>query len=487
MKKRLYDTNLRKRVASLFCQEIGSREIGRILQIEESEILEILDLAEEEGIFDYRPIFRQIPKDALIFDFVQSQFETLNLRNRFYDVLEGLNTVFAITPSPSEMFETYHVNAKKYTSKWYKYRSAERLSIARVARLASEILTPALLDGDEHTVGVNWGAVVKAVIDRIVPRPMDLIDTDHTLTWVALFGDLNFHTTPQPHDRREDAEADDWDPTLLNSNDHVSEIAKRFGKRGRAVRLAVPGIVPARVAAYDEEVFRDVCDWLTGHSSYKRIFGQPPPNDPSEPRAIGRQQEGAIETEIERMDTIITGLGGADDYTELSRYLDGWLCDPETENPCVVKAFGDEIQKLRRFCEEKRIVGDIGGHLVPAHSHREDGEVLQFLSNVNRRLLAARPTDFADVARRHRRSKKGAGVVAIAVGARKARILHSVLSMEDCPISHLVIDTHCALALLNELGVKHLRHYLVDEGDQIRQSYERWSDSTKKLIPLGGG
>jgi len=177
------------------------------------------------------------------------------------------------------------------------------------------------------------------------------------------------------------------------------------------------------------------------------------------------------EAMISHMDTIITGFGAADNYTVLSHYLKSWMHE-------------EEIETLLEYCRAGKVAGDIGGHLISPTEAKNDNDLINFLLRMNRRTLAAQPSDFIHVASRHLKSRKGAGVLGIAAGARKARILSTLLSRSPCPISRLVVDTHCALALLNSIDPKEFKRFVSDEGKRFVETTENWSESTRKLIPV---
>ena len=138
------------------------------------------------------------------------------------------------------------------------------------------------------------------------------------------------------------------------------------------------------------------------------------------------------------------------------------------------------------YYRENKVVGDLAGHLVPSFSGKNDDQLKRFLRGINRRILAAQPSDFVDVASRHRKTNKGAGVVGVTVGARKAKIAGRLLSKSPCPISALFIDTHCALALLAELSRPQFQQFMRGPGRTWLAETETWSADTRRLIPIEG-
>ena len=177
------------------------------------------------------------------------------------------------------------------------------------------------------------------------------------------------------------------------------------------------------------------------------------------------------DVKITQMDTIITGFGSADTYTDLSHFLKFWLDEAE-------------VRTLLRYCADAKVVGDIAGHLVPSADGEDDDELKRFLRRINRRILGAQPSDFVDVASRHRKNNIGAGVVGVTVGARKAKIIARLLSLSPCPISMLFIDVHCALALLAELSRAEFRRFVSGPGRRLLRDVGQWSADSRRLIPV---
>ena len=70
------------------------------------------------------------------------------------------------------------------------------------------------------------------------------------------------------------------------------------------------------------------------------------------------------------------------------------------------------------------------------------------------------------------------------VGARKAKIVYALLSWSPCPISKLVIDLHCALALFHLVDTQQIHKFMSREGKYLADRKEHWSAGTRTLIPL---
>ena len=449
-----------QKVAALYCEGKTRSEISDMMSKPESEVQRMIEHAEQLGYVQYRP---QLTVEALfpeVNDFVYNLMLTDALRTVLADSPELSLMTTCITRSPNKMFTHYRANSEENSSEYAEYREAEYLSLQTSAMRASEYLCSRLFDGSDHTVGVNWGISVKLTIAHMRPVPSQL--TEATISIISLFGDLDFHPQQLSLNR--------IGSEHINCNTHVAQLALRLGGRGKAVPLNVPGFIPAEFAQ-DLNTFNGIRRFLGSHSSYRRIFGELPGDDPTKPRAYNGIIDFVSDAKITHTDTIITGFGSADTYTDMSHFLKFWLD-------------ASEIQLLLRYCNDGKVVGDIAGHLVPSIGGEKDDELKRFLQVINRRILAAQPSDFADVASRHRKNNIGAGVVGVTVGARKAKIIARLLSLSPCPISALFIDTHCALALLAELSRSEFRRFVRGSGRRLLTDVERWSADSHSLIPV---
>ena len=320
---------------------------------------------------------------------------------------EANSTQFVVVNSPDEMFTSYDVAAPINGPEWTAYRDAERKVLGWMQGVAGQFLAPHLFDGRKHVVGVNWGFIVYHIGQELIARQGFTRSNGggDKITWVSLCGDLNYS----------DLESDSWEPVRFNSNEHVSDLAKNIGA-SEAAHLTVPSFLPENIARGSNVT--EIKKWLISHSSYRCIWGKGAlPQVPEGPRQIG----GGL---IEEMDTIITGLGGADSYTELKRYLSGWLNE-------------DEVARLQEYTHRGLIAGDIGAHILPTTEGFGNADVVTFLRTINRRLLAAYPSDFAKVGLKHRNQPdSGAGVVAVVAGARKAPIVKALVELDsDRPLN----------------------------------------------------
>jgi hypothetical protein len=461
MQERGFDEGLLQKVTALLCEGFCKAEIASILSIPNTDVQRMIEQAELREYFSYGPTLKIDNLLPEVSDFVYSEKLTQALQENLKETFELSSIRVRITLSPKRMFTNYSVSAKPSSRGYKEYRDGEYVSLKTAAARASEELVSRLFDGEDHTIGVNWGISVKLTIDQMRPMPSRVGDAK--ISVISLFGDLDFHTPS-------DSQATRIGSAYVNCNTHVQQLVMRLGGRGIAVPLNVPGFVPADFDQ-DRETFASIRRFLGSHSSYRRIFGELPGDDPVKPRRYNGIIDQESDAEITRVDSIITGFGSADAYTDLYYFLNSWL-DKE------------EIKKLLDYCGEGKVVGDIAGHLVSSLDGEDDSELKLFLDGINRRILAVKPSDFVDVASRHSKSKKGAGVVGVTTGARKAKIVARLVSRSPRPISALFIDTHCALALLAELNRSQFRQFVLGPGRRLLSEVRKWSADTRRLIPV---
>jgi DNA-binding transcriptional regulator LsrR (DeoR family) len=449
-----------QKVAALYCEGMSLPAIGSLLAKEEAEVSLLIEAAEQMGYISYQPTLTVDTLDPEVNDLVRNEALTAVLSEAIGQCLETLMISIAIVPSPWEMFTSFEIDVAEARTAVDEYLQAEGISARVAAVRAAKEISNCLFDGQDHVVGLNWGYLVSETIGHIRPLPSQI--GWGTTTVVSLFGDLDFRLPGQ-------------EPGLvpsrdLNCNNLVARLAQRLAGHGEAVPLNVPGFVPSHIAT-NQETFEALRSFMTSHSTYRMIFGGEPPEDPGSPREVSGISNRPVEAKIAKMDTIITGFGAADRKTVLRNYQRSLLDE-------------DEIETLLRYFAQGKVVGDIGGHFVCSPEGRDSPRVLEFVEGLNRRLLAAQPSDFVDVASRHRKHQRGGGVVGVTVGARKARILYALLSMNPCPISRLIIDTHCALALLSLLDSAALEAFVDAAGDRQTRRHRDWSRGTRELIRL---
>ncbi len=136
------------------------------------------------------------------------------------------------------------------------------------------------------------------------------------------------------------------------------------------------------------------------------------------------------------MDTLVTGLTSLDVQT-LPTYR------PNLITP-------DDLPAL----EAAGVVGDLALHLIvePGDDSTPPQEVSQPVAEINNLIVGASPADFVRLASTTRTGEtNGLGVMVIAVGPRKARILTAAIRMGA--VNELVTDLETALAIGRHVGL----------------------------------
>ncbi len=454
----------RIKAAGLYCQGMSIHDISTIMSgLDEERVREMLETALHDGIFRYDPVLTVKNMDEENREFLYNHTLINALSDALSDTLNIRGIPIHITHSPPEMFQHYTLDPLEDKDEYLKYLAAETQSLKTLGRSAARIVSAALADGEKHVVGVNYGASVMFTVDAVAPPAGRVPDE---VTVVSLFGDLRFHPTQTENEMINKERA-------IVCNELVIQLANRIGPRAKAELLNIPVFIPHAFTA-DDKSFHNIRHFLTSHESYVPIFGRM--NGDAEARSTDAPLSGETrhtDSLISKMDTLITGFGSVDNYTVLQMFLSTWLT-------------AEEFKTLISYAKEGRIVGDLGGHFITRPNDVDsDGELGKFLQSINKRLIATRPSDFTAVARFHaEKPHTGAGVVGIAAGARKAKILHALLSQTKRPISRLFIDSHCALALLNLLGAERLDNLVQAHGAAILGRIDKWSKGSRSLIPI---
>lgn len=455
-----FDSSDLKIVAALYCEGMAREDIAHVLCVSENDVQRMIEAAEGSEYFTYTPKLTLAIMDHEVEEVVYGTIFTDTLRKTLQSKLEFSVVPVTITPSPIAMFRTYKTDAIIGSKQWKEYNESEWQSTQMVCRRAAQELSKFLLDGKPHIVGLNWGAMVKETIRHIAPLPS--LSHNKKITVVSLFGDLEFHFPGHDIQYRRSIE--------LNSNKLVNQLVQRLGGQAEAIPLNVPGFIPVQFS-HNIDSFEAIRSFLTSHSSYRKIFGATPIDSLQKPQFDAVMVERPADSMISRIDTIVTGFGSADNYTVLNAYFKSWLTQSEND-------------QLVQYFREEKVVGDIGGHLIAPPKAKNDDDLVNFLNTLNRRILATQPNDFISVASRYLKGRIGAGVMGIATGARKAKVLYTLLSQDPCPVSRLVLDSHCALALLYLIDPKEFKDFIAGKGKRHAEKSEEWSEGTRRLIPI---
>jgi DNA-binding transcriptional regulator LsrR (DeoR family) len=440
-----------QQVAGLYCEGVSIPDIASTLAHgNEAQVRRLLDSALRKKYFHYEPVLALNEMTPELSSFLNNEVLTQAIASALTATFALRHIHVHITRSPLGMFQYYHLDPQKNRREYEIYLDAETASLEIIGKRAALDLSRKLFNSKEHTIGLNYGASVLFTIKALSPLPTQV---SKTITIVSLFGDLDFFDPDGelPLMRKD---------ISLACNDIVNLFASRLGPEARAELLNAPGFIPHSFSD-DDDTFERIRQFLTTHASYVRIFGSQ--------HHTGKKSSPPLIADI---DTLITGFGSVDNYTATQRFLRSWLSE-------------SELDRVIEYSRSGEIVGDFGGHFVTSPQLASNNSDIQnFLQRINKRLIATNPHHFMTVANRHAKDPgSGAGVVGIAAGGRKARILHALLAQPNCPISSLYIDTHCALALLHLIDLKRYKALIKEHGHRIIIKSESWSEGTRSIIP----
>jgi len=255
---------------------------------------------------------------------------------------------------------------------------------------------------DAGTVGVTWGRTISRVVDALKHRSIAASGSSrrHHVTFVPLCGEP----------------LADGDPSSHSSSVLAQRLTEIFN--GGGVAPAPPSIagvqafIPLKVGRLNETAeIRHLISVVRGHA---RVFGTPDGPRGYEPPLV------------DRLDGILTSVGRAD-QDRRGTFL--------TERIQV----GDITEEQMT----RSVAGDIGGVIIPKAGIRPDDERLITAMNSNWtgvRLEHLRKC--ADAARVAGFPPKRPGVVVLALGARRLRVVLRCLQLGL--VNQLVIDRELA-------------------------------------------
>jgi len=180
------------------------------------------------------------------------------------------------------------------TEKEFEERSREttRYVTLKAARWLERVLT----SGSCHYVGVLWGTTLKYTIDAIIPK-----QKNPRLIFVPLRGGLGLQDT---HSNYRFA-------IQCYSNAITTLMAHKFGAPP-PLQLTVPAFIP-RCFADDEDKISVIWQFIEQDATYKTIF-------------VGRRRKNnskrPSEALINKLDTVLTGIGSGDQSGAWVRWTD---------------------------------------------------------------------------------------------------------------------------------------------------------------------
>lgn len=281
--------------------------------------------------------------------------------------------------------------------------------VERVGLYAARRLCEVLSEGS-HVVGVNWGWSVRHCVVNLRPSR-----SNPNLRFVPLIGSLSLDEN-DPH----------FEEAIECSSNRLAQLAASAFNAPRSPRLSTPAYIPRRFHR-DARGLQAIRDFIESDVSYRRIFGGKDEN--------GRWQPGLMD----QVDTLVTGLTSLDVQT-LPIYRPN-LITPE------------DLPVLQRA----GVVGDLALHLLVEPGEQADAgtsEERKLVDSINDLIVGATPDDFICVAERVRRAQAdGLGVVVLAVGTWKARILTTAIRLRA--VNELITDLETAIAIGKHVGIEH--------------------------------
>jgi DNA-binding transcriptional regulator LsrR (DeoR family) len=282
-------------------------------------------------------------------------------------------------------------------------RTSLQENVERVGLYAADRLCRELVD-TSHVVGMNWGWSVRQCVTNLHP-----LQPNPDIRFVPIVGNLSLDER-DPH----------YEEAVECSSNRLSQIAASAFGSPHIIRLNTPAYIPRRFHE-DMHGLRFIRDFIESDVSYRRIFGS-------------QERDGLIH----QMDTLVTGLTSLDVQT-LPIYRPGLITE-------------DDLQAL----EKAGVVGDLALHLLEEKETSSDDIVNKdesLVQELNDLIVGASPLDFIRVAEKARETdSKGPGVIVVAVGPMKARILITAIRLGA--VNELITDLETAIAMGRYLGIE---------------------------------
>lgn len=259
------------------------------------------------------------------------------------------------------------------------------------ARLLEETLV------GNHILGVNWGSTSFAVANALAPPKLN-----HNLTCVPVFGNLGLPSGRRARERS----------LSYESSGVAYLIAQKFGAP-EPVPLSFQAFIPPQFAGKDPDE-KIIMRYIENDSSYQEIF----------------DKEGLIN----KIDTLVTSIGSLDTDSAWFRFEEFHNMNPDPE-----------FRKLK----QAGVVGDIGQHFVTEKGFVPNPP--KSIADINKRVIGLQLKEhLVGLVERHRKEpQKGAGLMIVTVGKKKAQITIAAIRTG---VNHLIIDEDLAKEVLRLLG-----------------------------------
>jgi len=305
----------------------------------------------------------------------------------------------------------------------------------RVGRAAAVRLLSLFNEKNMEIIGISSGRTLAVMVNELQDRIELTKEWKKNPKWVPIFGDLLL--TPEHH--RLYPEASKCDASTLASRLALAT----QGEMTSQLHLPAPAYIPqAFMEGVDEKYIEERISiarkFVEAIPAYQMIFGTSQDGMERDANAL-----------VSQMDTMITGIGGLED-----EHITGWMGiikDPAYETPIgPIHAGPIYNDEERKQLDEEGVVGHLCGTFIT------EDKVDRFppdslITQVNRRILGTKPSDFRQCADRARK-EDNAGVIIVANGASKARAVSSAIS-NRC-VTELICDSDLAEELAKIKGIK---------------------------------
>lgn len=373
--------------------EMPLKNIAELLGKSPATITRRLDEVRQAGWLRDRPEFNPPPD---IWKELQGKMTCARIEKALIDHFgHDLLTKVSVLPSPVRQDAS-------------KTRVTASDNVERIGLYAANRLCELLAEG-EHTVGINWGWSVRQCVTNLHPAHPNPL-----LRFVPIVGNLSL----------DENDAHFEEAVECSSNRLTQHAAEAFGAP-RPPRLNSPAFVPRRFHG-DPRNLQAIRDFIESDISYRRIFG-------------GTGEKGLID----EVNCIITGLSSLD-VQSLAAYRPNLITD-------------SDLPRL----EQAGVVGDLALHLLldqgePGENITDDYEGQELVKNINELIVGASPEDFVRVAENTRKEGRSGGVIVLATGPWKARILITAIRLRA--VNELITDMETALAISQQLGISREIH-----------------------------
>ncbi len=407
-----------ERVALLFAEGLSQSEISTRLKISQSVVSELLAEAQKSGIIDCRPMLLLSDEKQ---EFIRKKVYMHDLSSRLKEFAKAKS--LKLVPEVHVCFSDSELDRLKSDPPMI-WDAAVADWGPRVAPFVRKLLQNCSL------VGITWGRQCRAVVDGIGrlynqpnSKPVEVLPL-----WC-----------PRLIDQPETDDSIFSDQLKLSSNSLAADLRIALNStRKNLKQYMLPGfdLIPfrditdferdlktSRERKDDQERLQDVVKIYNASPAYVRIFGQRNDTGVSD---IYAENDSAL---IWQLDAIVTSVGPAGTSRAFGRSQESYGGVPQS------------------FFEQETI-GDVGGILLPKRQppltelsrDTSEARIGRQFERLRQRWMGVQETHL------RRCASKSPGVIALAVGANRAKVLFHGLILRELA-NYLIIDQACATAL----------------------------------------